>query len=114
MDLTKLHDWEITGIHSDRGRRKVEITLLEPIQNIEALLLLNGVKRFFASGMMMQNVILDVLLFEDNTDSDYFRHCKNLLNLKETSFDGLCLVYLEPTVGIEVACYCESIECVLL
>ncbi|AMX02297.1 hypothetical protein [Microbulbifer thermotolerans] len=111
MNLSYLHDWEIRGIDVDHDKKSLKIYLLEPVDNKNAVLVCNEVKRFFASGMMLQNVILDVLVFEENDSSDYLEYCKKMLNLKTVSFDSRsCIMYIEPSVGIEVACYCKSIN----
>lgn len=111
MNLYDLHDWEIRSIDVNHEIKSLKLSLLEPVGNKNAILTCNEVKRFCATGMMLQNVILDVLIFEENIASDYFEHCKKMLNLKTVSFDSHpYIIYIEPSVGIEVVCYCKSIK----
>ena len=111
MEVTDLHDWEIRSIHIDRESKTVSIGICFPPENRDIVLKLDGVRRFYASEMMLQNVILDVQIFSSDVESAYLVHCKKVLHLKDfPSTDGLQVIYIEPSVGIEVACYCESIE----
>ncbi len=105
--LPELHDWEIIRVSSDRFNETIEINLHFPETDEYASLLLEGVKQFFLSGMMIQNVILDLLLFETKSNSDYFKYCCNLLNIDPSVFSEAAktkIIYFEPSVGAELAC----------
>ena len=108
-----LHDWEILGVNVSRFTRTAEITLYLPDNDAKAVLQLNGVQRFFLSEMMFQNVILDVLLFDEVNDSNYFKRGCQLLGIRSSSFGqekGLKLIYFEPAVGAELACSFSEFE----
>ena len=91
--------------------KSANLTAYHPGTNKRATVKIDGVKRFHASGMMMQNVILDALIFESEVSCNYLDHCKKLLNLHTDTFDNNTLVfYIEPSVGIEIACSCGSVD----
>ncbi|MEX2964344.1 hypothetical protein [Microbulbifer sp. TYP-18] len=111
MKLTELHDWEIRRIEVEHESKSAKLLLHYPVTNQNAIVNIDGIKRFFASGMMLQNVILDVLIFESYSSSDYLEHCKKLLNLNTATFDkGTVVFYIEPSVGVEVACLCHHVD----
>lgn len=105
--LPNMHDWEIEGVTADRFANTVKISLNLPTNNEKATLTLGGVKSFFLSGMAMQNVILDLLLFKETNDSDYYDHCRKTLKIESSIFQtdkNIKLIYFEPSVGAEIAC----------
>ena len=105
--LPLLHDWEIVGVSIDGTNNTVNIFMNMPVTQEQGRLYLSGVSHLFISKMMMQNVILDVLLFDSAIDSDYFSHCCSLLNIDSSFFQGNTenkIIYFEPSVGAEIAC----------
>ena len=105
--LTNLHDWELVEIAIDRFDQTVKIILKMPETNEQKSLFFHGVKKFYLSGMTIQNVILDVLLFEKANESDYFEHCCSVLNIDSSIFiddSKNKIIYFEPSVGAELAC----------
>ncbi len=111
--VPSLHDWEILGVNVSRFTRKAEIILYSPDKDTEAVLRLNGVQRFFLSEMMLQNVILDVQLFDEINDSDYLERGLRLLGMESFNFGqekGLKLIYFEPSVGAELTCCFSEFE----
>ena len=105
--LPDLHDWEITGVFVDRYESTVEITFISPERDKFSMLLLEGVTEYYLSNMIMQNVILDVMVFEENKDSVYLQHCYSILGLDEALFElgeSNKIIYFEPSVGVEIAC----------
>jgi len=111
--IPDIHDWEILGVNVNRFTHVAEICLHYPDKKNDALLRLYDVQKFFLSKMMLQNVILDVLLFETSDNSDYFTHCCQLLRIKPSEFDKndkQNILYLEPSVGAELACSFARLE----
>jgi len=111
MNLPNLHDWEIKAIITDYDEQLVIIQL----QFLEANgnLTLKGVSHFHASNMMLQNVILDVLIFETAIKSNYFDYCKNVLHIGNDFFNknkNIKILYIEPSVGVELVCSFIDIE----
>ena len=105
--LPDLHDWEIVKVATDRITLTVEIVLNLPETNEKAVLLLWGVSSFYLSGMLIQNVILDLLLFENDSESDYLKYCCSLLKITPSIFKTYSknkIIYFEPSVGAEIAC----------
>lgn len=105
--LPNLHDWEVVEIAVDRFRHTVKIVLKMPETNEQKSLFLRGVSRFYLSGMTMQNVILDLLLFENVSESDYFGHCCSILKIDSSIFvddSKNKIIYFEPSIGAEIAC----------
>ncbi len=113
MEFRMLHDWEIMAIATLQDEKKVQLDLAGPSSENSAMKLsFSGVVRFYASGMMLQNVILDTLTFTSSDESEYFSFCKKVLNLKGSEFEPdsqLKVFYIEPSVGVEIACLCEGI-----
>lgn len=106
-ELPDMHDWEIEGVNADRFGNTVKIFLNIPANDEKSSLTLRGVKRFFLSNMAMQNVILDLLIFNEIEDSDYFGHCCRILKIESSIFrseKNIKLIYFEPSVGAELAC----------
>ena len=111
MKLIELHDWEIKRIEAEHESKSAKLHLYYPVTNKKAIVSIDGIKRFYASGMMLQNVILDVLIFESDSSSDYLDHCKKLLNLNTATLDkGAVVFYIEPSVGVEIACLCSHVD----
>ena len=111
MKLTELHDWEIRRVEVEHESKSAKLHLYYPVTNKKAMVNLDGIRRFHASGMMLQNVILDVLIFESDSSSNYLDHCKKLLNLNTATFDnGAVVFYIEPSVGVEIACLCNHVD----
>ena len=107
IQIPDLHDWEIFGISINRFNKTAEIILHFPDKGSDAILRLEGVQKFFLSGLMIQNVILDVLIFEKASNSDYFMRSCQLLRIKPSDFEQEVeqkILYVEPTVGAELAC----------
>ena len=117
IQISDLHDWEIFGVNINRFNKTAEVILHLPDKGSDAILRLQGVQKFFLSGMMVQNVILDVLIFEESSNSDYFMRSCQLLKVKPSEFEQQVehkILYIEPTVGTELACYFSHfklIEC---
>ncbi|HHJ39741.1 MAG TPA: hypothetical protein ENJ86_09815 [Methylothermaceae bacterium] len=113
LQISTLHDWEILGVNVSRFTRTAEIILYLPDKDKKIILRFKGVQRFFLSEMMFQNVILDVLLFDKVSDSDYFKRGCELLEIKPPYFEQekqFKLIYFEPSVGAELACYFSDFE----
>jgi len=111
--LPDLHDWEILGVRIDRFSRIAEITLHFPDEGRNAILRFYEVKKFFLSEMRIQNVILDMLLFDARSESDYFIRSCQLLGINPPDFDqqsGQKVLYIEPSVGVEMACCFSHFE----
>ena len=107
------HDWEIVGVSIDRNKATAEIFIVKPGTNEGVSFLFDGVRKFYLSNMMIQNVILDLLLFEKASDSDYFGHCCSLLDIDASEYGNLFsgkMIYIEPSVGAEIACYYEEMH----
>jgi len=105
--LPDLHDWEIIEIALDRFKHTIKFVLTMPATNEKKTLILQGVSKFFLTGMAIQNVILDLILFEEDSDSDYFKHCCSILKIAPSSFANNKsdkIIYFEPSVGAEIAC----------
>jgi hypothetical protein len=105
--LHHLHDCEIIGIFTDRNNNFVEITIAM-IENDDRLcIILHNVSHFFMSHMLTQNVILDLLLFDSHSESDYFFHCCDILDIDPENFNfnkNTKIIYFEPSIGAEIAC----------
>lgn len=113
LGVSSLHDWEILGVNICRYTKIAELSLYFPGNDAKTVLRISGIRRFILSGMMLQNVILDVLLFDEVIDSDYFEHCCQLLDIESSIFEqenGLKLIYFEPSVGAELACCFSDYE----
>jgi hypothetical protein len=116
MNLPDLHDWEIKGILTDHHTQSVIIQLqfVKTNERVEtANLILKGVSHFHACEMMLQNVILDALVFETAVESNYFAYCKKVLHITNNFFNEnnkVKILYLEPSVGVELACSFTEIE----
>ena len=105
--LPDLHDWEIIEIALDRFKHTIKIVLMMPETNEKKTLLLRGVSKFFLTGMAIQNVILDLILFEEDSESAYFKHCCSVLKITPSTFannENNKIIYFEPSVGAEIAC----------
>lgn len=104
------HDWEITGLDIDRETKEVVIKLWFPDSGEKARLFLNGVSRLSCSGVMLQNVILDFLVFEKHSESDYLKFCYKTLSIDSSVFairdtdENNKVLFVEPSVGMELAC----------
>lgn len=113
LQIQTLHDWEILGVNVSRFTRTAEITLYSPDQDAKKVLRFSGVQKFFLSEMMLQNVILDVILFDTVSDSDYFKRGCQLLEINASNFGKekeSMLIYVEPSVGAELACFFSEFE----
>ena len=113
MNLPDLHDWEIEAILTDHNAQLVTIRLRFPETSDTASITFKGVSHFHASKMMLQNVILDVLIFETAVQSDYFEYCKKVLHISHDFFSEnsqVKILYIEPSVGFELACSFTEIE----
>lgn len=110
--LKKLHDWEIVAVSVDRKKFCLKIALAMPKTNEQTFLIFEGVSRFFLAGMTTQNVILDVLLFEEEDESDYFNHSISLLGIDGSDLKNnkKKIVYFEPSVGAEMACFFSDLK----
>ena len=111
-NLASLHDWEIVGVYVNRVTKKVEVVMYYPEKGSQATLEFSGVQKLFLSGLIMQNVILDVLLFDGISDSDYFLRGCELLGSSPSDIEntGKKLIYFEPSVGAELACLFSDFE----
>ncbi|SEB19024.1 hypothetical protein [Marinobacterium iners] len=110
--MSDLHDWEIYGLDINRDDRKIIINIWFPDTGSKAQIILEGVSKFLFNGAMLQNVILDVLIFEEASSSDYFKYGCKILNIDSSFFDGkegFKLIYIEPSVGVELSCLCKKI-----
>jgi hypothetical protein len=113
--IPDLHDWEITGLDINREVKEIVIKLWFPDTDEKAQLLLEGVSRFSCSGVMLQNVILDFLVFEKNSESDYLKYCYKALNIDSSVFvirdsdENNKVLFIEPSVGMELACCYKSL-----
>ncbi len=111
MKLTELHDWEIRCVEAEHESKSANLYIHHSETRRNLIIRILGIKRFYASDMMLQNVILDVLMLKPNSSSGYLEHCKNLLNLADVTFDRDDIIfYIEPSVGVEIACLCHSVE----
>jgi hypothetical protein len=111
--LKKLHDWEIVAVSVDRKKFCLKIVLAMPKTNEQISLIFEGVSRFFLTGMTTQNVILDVLLFENEEEnSDYFNHSISLLGINGSDLKNnkKKIAYFEPSVGAEMACFFSDLK----
>lgn len=110
FDITSMHDWEITGIVTDREKKQVQLHL-KTFAGESVALTLVGVKKLIVSGMTIQNVILDPLLFDKSTRSDDFFYCCRKLGISPLDFDGgkSLILYLEPSVGAEIIGLIENV-----
>ncbi|RFA30102.1 hypothetical protein CAI21_07835 [Alkalilimnicola ehrlichii] len=108
-----LHDWEIVSVEVDRDGGVVSIDLCSEGRVEEGVLRFQGVKEFYLSGMRMQNVILDFVLFDTDVISEDFSRCCRLLGLDRLPvavLHGDVMVYIEPSVGAELACRASSVS----
>jgi len=113
MNLPDIHDWEINAILTDHNAQSVIIQLRFPETDQTASMILKGVSHFHAGNMRLQNVILDVLVFETAVESDYFEYCKKVLHIGNDFFsenNPVQILYVEPSVGVELACSFTEIE----
>jgi len=111
--LLNFHDWEIVGVSIDRNQATAEIFIIKPETNESVSFRFEGVRKFYLSNMMIQNVILDLLIFEKASDSDYFGHCCSLLDIDASEYKNLSpgkMIYIEPSVGAEFACFYEEMH----
>lgn len=109
LNLPDLHDWEINEVRVNHSLKTVDLYLSDPINGQRIKLYFNGVKKLYISGMMIQNVILDFLMFDGDSSSEYFNYCKEMLGISEVESDFFIL-YIEPSVGMEVVCYFHYLE----
>jgi len=111
--LLNFHDWEIVGVSIDRNQATAEIFIVKPETHEGVSFYFEGVRKFYLSNMMIQNVILDLLIFEKASESDYFGHCCSLLDIDTLEYENLYpgkMIYIEPSVGAEIACFYEEIH----
>jgi len=106
--LFELHDWEIACISSNRSNKVIKICLKMPQTSEEKILRLINVSHFYLNEMTIQNVILDVILFDkQHKNEDYFSHVCSVLKIKPTFFlehPDSKIIYFEPSIGAELAC----------
>ena len=84
MKLNKfknLHDWEIINIATYFKIKTIKITIKHPEKDEFLILEFYDVLEIYISKMKLQNVILDVLVFEDSCDNEYFKYCLKILNI---------------------------------
>jgi len=108
-----LHDFEIVSIETNRKNRCVIIGLIDYSANKSLRLILNGVKIIYCAGLSMQNVILDAQIFIKQEKSEYYEFCREKLGLNDSFFEenpNLAVLYLEPSVGLELACIFSEIK----
>lgn len=116
MRLPNLHDWEIVSLEINNCGEEVVIGLFYPGSESRAQLVLGGVTHFVCSELRLQNVILDMMLFERNLDSDYLDYCYEVLDINCSVFDQNTIletskiVFLESSVGAELACCCKFFD----
>lgn len=106
-----LHDWEIVGINISRHPKEVLIELELPEENKKILLTLKKVNSFFCSEFKLQNVILDCMIFEKHSISEYFRNGLDILGVNSEVFNEsskIKLVYFEPSNGALLICLFED------
>lgn len=110
IEFEKLHDWEVVNISTNRSKKLLTIEIIHP-ENCESKKIeFIDVFEMYISKIKLQNVILDVIVFEESCDSDYFKYCSKILNITDfTIFPEYCLIYFEPSVGAEIICVCREI-----
>ncbi|WP_020590762.1 hypothetical protein [Kiloniella laminariae] len=107
---SSFHDWEITGLDINRENKTLAVKLWFPDTDEKVHLLLEGVSRFSCSGAMLQNVILDFLVFEKHSESNYLKYCYKVLDIDSSVFcthgsdENNKILFIEPSVGMELAC----------
>ena len=110
IEFEKLHDWEIVNISTNLSNKLLIIEIIHPENGESKKIEFIDVFEMNISKVKLQNVILDVIIFEESCDSDYFKYCSKILNINDlTIFSEYCLIYFEPSVGAEIACVCREI-----
>lgn len=116
MQISDLHDWEIKSIETDHKSRSVILKLQkELVASKNIVVFLDGVEQFHATGMKLQNVVLDAVLFDMESKSDDLEYCKKVLGRKDLKLDGTMVIfYIEPSVGVELVCFCQKCDIKIL
>ncbi len=108
-----LHDCEVVSISTDRRKRHVVINLIDHTGTKNIRMTLDGVHKMYCTGLSMQNVILDAQIFMKKEKSEYYDFCQETLGLSNNFFEehpNLAVLYLEPSVGLELACIFSEIS----
>ncbi len=106
--FTEIHDCEVSYLKYDYLEFELILHVLNPSTMKTKKYTFEGVNKHHCSGALKQNVILDVYVFNkleavcNEIDIDYYNYCKKKLGIVNNN--EFNLFYLEPSIGIEVAC----------
>lgn len=107
--VTNIHDFEIKGLSFDRNSKILRLDLTNESGDLNCWMYFYEVEEFWAEGFNKQNVVLDLISLESDSTSDYFRYCLNKLNLNQDNLPrGKKIVYIEPSIGLEIVCCCKD------
>ena len=106
-----LHDCEIEGVFFDRVEKKLTVSIHNPDNGLQSLMIFINVEEFLIKGFVKQNVILDFMKVDKLSNPDYLKYCKEALGIdKDEShqLDSKFIYYFEPSIGLELICLSEG------
>lgn len=110
MGIT-IHDFHLVGIRLD-PLSGVTVSLFDESSRASYDLVFGQVRRASVDGFSSQNVVLDLKVFNRKDDSFEFKRCCFLLGLDPVAareiVDGDTLVFIEASVGAEIALLVEG------
>lgn len=110
MGIT-IHDFQLVGIRLD-PLSGVTVSLFDESSRASYDLVFGQVRRASVDGFSSQNVVLDLKVFNRKDDYFEFKRCCFLLGLDPVAareiVDGDTLVFIEASVGAEIALLVEG------
>lgn len=110
MGIT-IHDFQLVGIRLD-PLSGVTVSLFDESSRASYDFVFGQVRRASVDGFSSQNVVLDLKVFNRKDDYFEFKRCCFLLGLDPVAareiVDGDTLVFIETSVGAEIALLVEG------
>lgn len=105
--IPSFQGWEIITINQDRFDRRVDVVLYLPVAGMRATLHLYGVDVFYVSTLAMQNVVEELLIYDEPDITEAFDHGCRLVKRQADDFNEhsrLKLLYIRAADNAELAC----------
>ncbi len=97
------HDFEVISMQACAESMRLSIRLAEPDTGSEIEIQLKGVSHLHIGNWSVQNVVMNAYVFDGTSREDTFGRACELLDVDPSKLEGRRLLYLDPSIGAEIA-----------
>ena len=106
--MRDLHDYRITGLRLNESSSTLTVSLTDAEGQPSADLMLMNLTGLYVDGFSLQNIILDVSVFhQESTSFEYQRACQllDIDSANDSTFaDSRTVILIQASAGAEIAC----------